>query len=88
MWGNPIDARGTGPAGVGPAPLPCGQPGWLPAGPHQPPPVLTDKNFLLAFLYAQYRGNQDDRWTKYVSDTVLSALKSARACPNASTTWA
>ena len=60
-------------------------PGWLPGDPHQVPAVLAAKNFLLAFLYAEYRGNQDDRWTKYVSPTVLSALKSGLAQPDVST---
>lgn len=60
-------------------------PGWLPADPHQAPAVLAAKDFLLAFLYAEYRGNQDHRWTTYVSPTVLSALKSALAQPDVST---
>jgi hypothetical protein len=60
-------------------------PGWLPTDPHQAPAVLAAKNFLLAFLFAQYRGNQDDRWTEYVSATVLSALKSGLAQPDVST---
>jgi hypothetical protein len=60
-------------------------PGWLPTDPRQVPAVLAAKNFLLAFLYAQYRGNQDDRWTKYVSPTVLSALKSGLAQPDVTT---
>src|SRR6185437_5907264 len=30
-------------------------PGWLPADPHQAPAVIAAKNFLLAFLYAEYR---------------------------------
>ena len=60
-------------------------PGWLPADPHQVPAVIAAKNFLLAFLYAEYRGNQDDRWAKYVSPTVLSALKSGLAQPDVTT---
>lgn len=60
-------------------------PGWLPADPHQVPAVLAAKNFLLAFLYAEYRGNQDDHWTNYVSHTFLSALKSGLAQPDVST---
>ena len=50
-------------------------PGWLPADPGEVPAVIAAKNFLLAFLYAEYRGNQDDRWTGFVSGDVLGALK-------------
>jgi hypothetical protein len=50
-------------------------PGWLPADPGEVPAVIAAKDFLLAFLYAEYRGNQDDRWTGYASGQVLSALK-------------
>ena len=50
-------------------------PGWLPASPGEVPAVIAAKNFLLAFLYAEYRGNQDDRWTAFVSGGVASALK-------------
>jgi hypothetical protein len=60
-------------------------PGWLPADPREVPAVLAAKNFLLAFLYAEYRGNQDDRWTKYVSVTALSALRSDLAQPDVTT---
>ena len=60
-------------------------PGWLPADPGQVPAVVTAKNFLLAFLYAEYRGNQDDRWTRYVSGDVLSALKANLSEPSVTT---
>jgi len=50
-------------------------PGWLPADPGEVPAVIAAKNFLLAFLYAEYRGNQDDRWTGFVSGDVLSTLQ-------------
>lgn len=51
-------------------------PRWLPADPSQVPAVITAKNFLLAFLYAEYRGNQDNRWTTYVAGKVSGALAS------------
>jgi hypothetical protein len=60
-------------------------PGWLPADPGQVPAVVAAKNFLLAFLYAEYRGNQDDRWTRYVSGDVLSALKANLSEPSVTT---
>jgi hypothetical protein len=57
-------------------------PGWLPADRGEAPAVVAAKNFLLAFLYAEYRGNQDDRWTRYVSGDVLGALKANLSEPN------
>jgi hypothetical protein len=60
-------------------------PVWLPADSSQIPAVITVKDFLLAFLYAEYRGNQDDRWTGYVSGRLLTALKSTLAAPDVTT---
>ena len=42
-------------------------PGWLPRASDGGQAVIVAKDFLLAFLYAEYRGNQDDRWSGYVS---------------------
>ena len=60
-------------------------PGWLPADPRQVPAVIAAKDFLLAFLYAEYRGNQDDRWTAFVSGQVLRALKANLSVPSVTT---
>jgi hypothetical protein len=60
-------------------------PGWLPADPGEVPAVIAAKDFLLAFLYAEYRGNQDDRWTGYASGQVLSALKANLSEPSVTT---
>jgi len=60
-------------------------PGWLPADPGEVPAVIAAKNFLLAFLYAEYRGNQDDRWAGYVSGDVLGALKTNLSGPSMTT---
>jgi hypothetical protein len=60
-------------------------PGWLPADPSQVPAVIAAKNFLLAFLYAEYRGNQDDRWTGYASGQVMGALKANLSEPSVTT---
>jgi hypothetical protein len=60
-------------------------PSWLPADPSQVPAVITAKNFLLAFLYAEYRGNQDNRWTTYVAGKVSGALASNLAQPEVTT---
>src|SRR5262249_25345275 len=42
-------------------------PAWLPAERSEIPAVITAKNFLLAFLYAEDKGNQDHRWATYVA---------------------
>ncbi len=47
-------------------------PGWLPAARSEVPAVITAKNFLLAFLYSEYKGGQDQRWDSYVSGSALS----------------
>jgi hypothetical protein len=60
-------------------------PGWLPADPGKVSAVIAAKDFLLAFLYAEYRGNQDDRWTGYASGPVLSALKANLSEPSVTT---
>ena len=60
-------------------------PRWLPADPGEVPAVIAAKNFLLAFLYAEYRGNQDDRWTGFASGAVLSALKANLSQPSVTT---
>jgi hypothetical protein len=47
--------------------------------------VIAAEDFLLAFLYAEYRGNQDDRWSGYVSGPVRGALESNLAEPDVTT---
>jgi hypothetical protein len=87
-------AAGTAGRGTGPDLLawpPFGpdvrivMPGWLPAARHEIPAVIAAKDFLLAYLYAEYRGNQDDRWMGYVSGTVRGALSSDLAQPSVTT---
>ena len=58
---------------------------WLPADRGEVPAVITAKNFLLAFLYAEYRGNQDRRWAIYVTGQVSGALASVLAQPGVTT---
>ena len=60
-------------------------PRWLPADPAEVPAVIAAKNFLLTFLYAEYRGNQDDRWTGFASGEVLGALKANLGQPSVTT---
>jgi len=60
-------------------------PAWLPAGPSDVPAVIAAKNFLLAFLYAEYRGGRDRRWAAYVAASVAGALRSELAKPDVTT---
>jgi len=57
-------------------------PAWLPADRRQVPAVITAKNFLLAFLYAEYRGNQDHRWAIYAAGRVSGALAADLSQPD------
>ncbi len=60
-------------------------PRWLPPLRSEIPAVAAAKDFLLAYLYAEYRGNQDDRWAGYVSGPVRGALESNLAAPDVTT---
>ncbi|HEY6276982.1 MAG TPA: hypothetical protein VIX86_11685 [Streptosporangiaceae bacterium] len=60
-------------------------PGWLPADPGEIPAVITAKNFLLAYLYAEYKGGADQRWAGYVAGSVATALRSDLAVPAVTT---
>jgi hypothetical protein len=48
---------------------------WVPADPDQAQAVNTDKNYELAYLYAEYRGGQDQAWENYVSPAMESAVQ-------------
>jgi hypothetical protein len=55
---------------------------WTPAGSAEAAAVNADKDFQLAYLYAQYKGGQDDSWTNYVApggaqDTVSKSLEAS-----------
>jgi hypothetical protein len=60
-------------------------PGRLPRASDGGQAVIVAEDFLLAFLYAEYRGNQDDRWSGYVSGPVRGALESNLAEPDVTT---
>jgi hypothetical protein len=49
---------------------------WAPSSASQAQAVLTDKNYELAFLYAEYTGGQDTAWTSYVSSTMQTEAQS------------
>ena len=58
---------------------------WRPSQHQQRPAVRADKNFLLAFLYAEYRGNTDDRWKRYAAGQVVGALEANLNEPSVTT---
>ena len=60
-------------------------PGWRPASRADTPAVIAAQDFLLAYLYAEYRGNQDSRWAGYVSGPVRGALESDLDQPGVTT---
>ena len=62
-----------------------GKPAWRPADHGEVPAVITAKNFLLAFLYAEYKGNQDHRWAIYATGQVSGALASDLSQPDVTT---
>lgn len=49
---------------------------WQPSSAAQAPAVQTDKDYELAFLYAEYTGGQDTAWTSYVSSTMQTEVQS------------
>ena len=60
-------------------------PGRRPGARSQARAVIVAEDFLLAYLYAEYRGNQDGRWSNYVSGPVRNALESNLAVPSVTT---
>ena len=48
---------------------------WLPANAAQAQAVNTDKDYELAFLYAEYKGGQDQSWVNYVSPVMQTAVQ-------------
>jgi hypothetical protein len=50
---------------------------WLPANAAQARAVIVDKDYELAFLYAEYRGGQDQSWVSYVSPAMQPAVEQA-----------
>src|SRR5882757_4784100 len=48
---------------------------WLPANTAQAQAVNTDKDYELAYLYAEYKGGQDQSWVNYVSSVMQTAVQ-------------
>ena len=59
--------------------------GWLPSNPSEAQAVLTDKDYELAYLYAEYTGGQDQSWTSYVSSTMQTEAQAALSQPDVTT---
>jgi hypothetical protein len=51
--------------------------GWLPENAGMAQAVIADKNYELAFLYAEYTGGQSAGWTSYVSNTMATEVQTA-----------
>jgi hypothetical protein len=59
--------------------------GWRPENPGLAQAVLTDKDYELAFLYAEYTGGQSQAWTSYVSPTMEAQLRAVLSGPDVTT---
>ena len=55
---------------------------WRPADASQAQAVLTDKDYELAYLYAEYTSGQDTSWTGYVSPTMQTEVQNALSQPD------
>jgi hypothetical protein len=80
----------AGPSGLTWPPFGSGvhivMPSWVPGTARAGQAVTTAKDFLLAFLYAEYKGGRDQRWTSYASGGgVLDGLKSTLGTPDVTT---
>jgi len=62
-------------------------PSWgpRPADASQAQAVLVDKNYELAYLYAEYTSGQDSSWANYVSPTMQTEVQVALAQPGVTT---
>jgi hypothetical protein len=48
---------------------------WVPANAAQAQAVNTDKDYELAYLYAEYKGGQDQTWVNYVNSVMQTAVQ-------------
>jgi hypothetical protein len=55
---------------------------WLPADAAQAAAVNTDKSYELAYLYAEYKGGQDERWVNYVNPVMKAAVEQSLQAPD------
>ena len=59
-----------------------GMTNWLPSVASQAQAVLTDKDYELAYLYAEYTSGQDTSWTGYVSPAMRTEVQTALSQPD------
>jgi hypothetical protein len=55
---------------------------WLPSDASQAQAALIDKDYELAYLYAEYTSGQDTSWTGYVSPTMQTEAQAALSQPD------
>ena len=58
---------------------------WLPSNAGEAQAVLTDKNYELAYLYAEYTGGVNQDWTAYVSPAMQTEVQQALSQPDVTT---
>jgi len=58
---------------------------WMPKDAGLAKAVLADKDYELAFLYAEYTGGKSDDWTAYVSRTMELQVRALLAKPDVTT---
>jgi len=58
---------------------------WMPDDAGMAKAVLADKDYELAFLYAEYTGGKSQDWTAYVSHTMALQVRALLAKPDVTT---
>jgi len=58
---------------------------WMPADAAMAKAALADKDYELAFLYAEYTGGKSQDWTAYVSRTMELQVRALLAKPDVTT---
>jgi hypothetical protein len=58
---------------------------WLPGNAAEAQAVNVDKDYKLAFLYAEYKAGQDQGWLSYVAPVMQSAVSAALRAPDVTT---
>lgn len=58
---------------------------WLPSNASEAQAVLTDKNYELAYLYAEYTGGVNQDWTAYVSPAMQTEVQQVLSQPDVTT---
>lgn len=58
---------------------------WVPGNAAQAAAVNADKNYQLAFLYAEYKGGNDQSWVNYVAPEMQRAVAAQLRQPDVTT---